>query len=150
MIAPYSYENASPTASRKYLENAYTVLLRKFGGRSFRLEEAAKVLGVKPSYMKNLLSELRRRGWLISKPDPNDARRAVYNLDLAVISKMKTEVGSTISNHKGEYVLLVNGRIVDKDYDIQRLIRRALKKHKPGEIYITSVGRPRELVTIGF
>ncbi|MEM3469928.1 MAG: hypothetical protein QXZ36_04190, partial [Thermoproteota archaeon] len=113
--------------------------------------EAAKALGVKPSYMKNLLSELRRKGWLISKPDPNDARRAVYNLDLTVISEMKREgVGSAITSYEGEYVLFVNGRIVDKDYDVQRLIRRALKKYKPGEIYITSVGRPRELVTIGF
>ncbi len=150
MASPYVYEDASPPAPRKYLENAYAVLLRKFGGRPFHLEEAAKALGVKPSYMKNLLSDLRRRGWLISKPDPNDARRAVYNLDLAVISGMKTEVDPTISSHEGEYVLLVKGRIVDKDYDVQRLLRRALKKHKPGEIYITSVGRPRELVTIGF
>jgi DNA-binding MarR family transcriptional regulator len=136
---------------RKYLENAYMVLLRKFGGKSFCLEEAAKALGVKPSYMKNLLSELRRRGWLISNPDSNDARRAVYNLDLAVISGMKTEkTDSKISSYEGEYVLFVNGRIVDKDHDIQRLIRRALKKYKPEEIYVTNVGKARELVTIGF
>ncbi|MGB9717952.1 MAG: hypothetical protein ACPL4E_05860 [Thermoproteota archaeon] len=150
MVAPYPYEDASPRASRKYLENAYAVILRKFGGGPFRLKEAAEALGVKPSYMKNLLSELRRRGWLISRPDPDDARRAVYNLDLAVISEMKSGVSSTISNHEGEYILFVNGKMVDKDYDIQRLLRRALKKHKPGEIYITSVGRPRELVAIGF
>ncbi|MCX8183789.1 MAG: MarR family transcriptional regulator [Crenarchaeota archaeon] len=145
-----AYEDASPRVVRKYLENAYSGLLRKFGGRPFRLEEAARALGVKPSYMKNLLSELKRRGWLISKPDPEDARRAVYNLDLTFISEMKTEVGSTITSHEGEYVLFVNGRIVDKDHDVQRLLRRALKKHKPDEIYITNVGRPRELVTIGF
>jgi DNA-binding MarR family transcriptional regulator len=144
-------EDSSVGTSRKYLENAYTALLRKFWGRSFHLEEAAKALGVKPSYMKNLLSELRRKGWLISNPDSNDARHAVYNLDLAAISGMKTEkVGSTISSYEGEYVLFVNGRIVDRDYDIQRLIRRALKKYKPEEIYITNVGRARELVTIGF
>jgi hypothetical protein len=47
---------------------------------------------------------------------------------------MKTEkVGLTISSYEGEYVLFVNGRIVDKDHDIQRLIRRALKKYKPEE-----------------
>ena len=45
---------------------------------------------------------------------------------------------------------LVNGRIIDKDDDIQRLLRRALKKYKPSEIYITSAGRPKELVTVGF
>jgi len=144
-------EDSSVGTSRKYLGNAYTALLRKFWGRSFHLEEAAKALGVKPSYMKNLLSELRRKGWLISNPDSNDARRAVYNLDLAAISGMKTEkVGLTISSYEGEYVLFVNGRIVDRDYDIQKLIRRALKRYKPEEIYITNVGRARELVTIGF
>ncbi|MEM3080072.1 MAG: hypothetical protein QXF21_07155 [Thermoproteota archaeon] len=144
-------EDAPTGILQRYLENAYSRLLRKFGGSPFHIEEAARALGVKPSYMKNLLSELRRKGWLISKPDPNDARRAVYNLDLTVISEMKREgVGSAISSYEGEYVLFVNGRIVDKDYDVQRLIRRALKKYKPSEIYITSVGRPRELVTIGF
>lgn len=144
-------EDASTGILQRYLEKAYSRLLRKFGGSPFHIEEAARALGVKPSYMKNLLSELRRKGWLISKPDPNDARRAVYILDLAVINEMKTEgVGSAISSYEGEYVLFVNGRIVDKDYDVQRLIRRALKKYKPGEIYITSVGRPRGLVTIGF
>ncbi|MEM2998746.1 MAG: hypothetical protein QW542_07350 [Thermoproteota archaeon] len=144
-------EDAPTGILQRYLENAYSRLLRKFGGSPFHIEEAARALGVKPSYMKNLLSELRRKGWLISKPDPNDARRAVYNLDLTVISEMKREgVGSAISSYEGEYVLFVNGRIVDKDYDVQRLIRRALKKYKPSEIYITSMGRPRELVTIGF
>ncbi|MEM3956885.1 MAG: hypothetical protein QXO47_01645 [Thermoproteota archaeon] len=144
-------EDAPTGILQRYLENAYSRLLRKFGGSPFNIEEAAKALGVKPSYMKNLLSELRRKGWLISKPDPNDARRAVYNLDLTVISEMKREgVGSAITSYEGEYVLFVNGRIVDKDYDVQRLIRRALKKYKPSEIYITSMGRPRELVTIGF
>lgn len=149
-MAAQVYEDASPRASHKYLEKAYSRLLRRFGGRPFRLEEAAKALSVKPNYMKNLLSELRRRSWLISKPDSNDARRAVYILDLIAISEMETEMSSMISNHEGEYVLFVNGRIVDRDYDIQRLIRRALKKHKPNEIYITNIGRPRELVTIGF
>ncbi|MEM3660538.1 MAG: hypothetical protein QXU11_09025 [Thermoproteota archaeon] len=144
-------EDAPKGIIQRYLENAYSRLLRKFGGSPFNIVEAAKALGVKPSYMKNLLSELRRKGWLISKPDPEDARRAVYNLDLTVISEMKREgVGSAISSYEGEYVLFVNGRIVDKDYDVQRLIRRALKKYKPSEIYITSIGRPRELVTIGF
>ncbi|MEM2057537.1 MAG: hypothetical protein QXO76_04720 [Thermoproteota archaeon] len=144
-------EDAPTGILQRYLENAYSRLLRKFGGSPFNIEEAARALGVKPSYMKNLLSELRRKGWLISKPDPEDARRAVYNLDLTVISEMKREgVGSAISSYEGEYVLFVNGRIVDKDYDVQRLIRRALKKYKPSEIYITSMGRPRELVTIGF
>jgi len=144
-------EDASVGTLRKHLENAYMALLRKFGGRSFHLEEAAKALGVKPSYMKNLLSELRHKGWIISNPGSNDARRAVYNLDLAVISGMKTEkVGLTISSYEGEYVLFINGKIVDKDHDIQRLIRRALKKYKPEEIYVTNVGRARELVTIGF
>lgn len=98
--------------------------------------------------MKNLLSELRRRGWLISKPDENDV---LYILDLTFINEMKTcEVRTTISTYEGDYVLFVKGKVVDRDYDIQRLVRRTLKKYKPDEIYITNVGRPRKLVTIGF
>jgi hypothetical protein len=69
--------------------------------------------------------------------------------DLAVISGMKIgKKDSKITTYGGEYVLLANGSIVDRI--IQRLIRRALKKYRPEEIYIMNVERPRGHVTIGF
>lgn len=134
-----------------HLELAYERLFRRFRGRPFSFEEALGSLGLKPGYVKNLLSGLGQKGWLHSTPDPQEARRVVYRLDLAAAGEVNSEnVQSMLSEYMGEYVLLVNGRIMDKDKDIQRLLRRGLTKYKPGEIYITSAGRPKELVTVGF
>lgn len=134
-----------------YLENAYERLLRKFGGRPFRSGEVAEALGLKPSYVKNLLSELKRRNWISSMPDPTEARRTIYRLDLAATSEINASgVRSMLGEYSGEYVLVVNGKIIDKSTDIQRLLRKALKKYKPGQIHITTVGRPKEIVTVGF
>ncbi|MGQ9514451.1 MAG: hypothetical protein ACUVTL_05310 [Thermoproteota archaeon] len=134
-----------------YLDDAYGRLLKSFGGRSFGSKEVAKALGLRPGYVKNLLSELRRRGWISAMPDPSDARRAIYRLDLAAAGEVDSDLAqSMLGEHIGEYVLLVNGAIVDKDGDVQRLLKRALKRYKPEQIFITSAGRPREIVTIGF
>ena len=134
-----------------YLDDAYGRLLKSFGGRPFRLNDVSKAFGLRPGYVKNLLSGLRRRGWVSTMPDPTEARRTIYRLDLAAAGEVdSTPVQSMLGEHIGEYVLLVNGAIVDKDEDIQRLLRRALKKYKPEQIYITSAGRPKEIVTIGF
>jgi len=134
-----------------YLESAYGRLLRKFGGKPFSSEEVAEALGLRPGYVKNLLGELKRRNWLSSTRDPREARRVIYRLDLAAASEVNTDpVQSMLGDYIGEYVLLVNGRIVDKGADVQRLLRRALKKYRPEEVYITSAGRPKEVVTVGF
>lgn len=134
-----------------HLELAYERLLRHFRGRPFNFQEALESLGLKSSYVKNLLSELGKKGWLHSTPDPEEARRVIYRLDLAAAGEVNSEnVQSMLGEYMGEYILLVNGRIMDKDNDIQKLLRRALRRHKPGEIYITSAGRPKELVTVGF
>ena len=134
-----------------HVELAYERLLRRFRGKPFNFQEALESLGLKSSYVKNLLSELGKKGWLHSTPDPAEARRVIYRLDLAAAGEVNSEnVQSMLGEYMGEYVLLVNGRIIDKDDDIQRLLRRALKKYKPSEIYITSAGRPKELVTVGF
>jgi len=134
-----------------YLEAMYENLLRTFGGRPFRSKQVAEALRLKPSYVKNLLSELRRRGWISSMQDPAEARHTIYRLDLAAASEINTGgVQSMLGQYIGEYVLLVNGKIVDKNADIQGLLRRALRKYKPEEIYITNAGRPREIVTVGF
>jgi len=134
-----------------YLDDAYGRLLKIFGGRPFKLGEVIEALGLRPGYVKNLLSELRRRGWVSTMTDPTEARRTIYRLDLASASEVDSApVQSMLGEHIGEYVLLVNGAIVDKDGDVQRLLRRALKKYKPEQIYITSAGRPKDIVTIGF
>jgi len=134
-----------------YLDDAYGRLLKSLGGRPFRLNEVVEALGLRPGYVKNLLSELGRRGWVSTMPDPTEARRTIYRLDLAAAGEVESvPVQSMLGEHIGEYVLLVNGTIVDKDEDVQRLLRRALRKYKPEQIYITSAGRPKEIVTIGF
>ena len=134
-----------------HVELAYERLLRHFQGRPFNFQEAVECLGLKSSYVKNLLSELGKKAWLHSTPDPAEARRVIYRLDLATAGEVNSEnVQSMLGEYMGEYVLLVNGRIMDKDDDIQRLLRRALRKYKRGQIYITSAGRPKELVTVGF
>jgi len=134
-----------------YLDETYGRLLKSFGGRPFRSKEVTEALRLRPGYVKNLLSELRKRGWVSAMPDPTEARRTIYRLDLAAAGEVESApVQSMLGEHIGEYVLLVNGAIVDKDGDVQRLLRRALKKYKPEQIYITSAGRPKEIVTIGF
>jgi len=134
-----------------YIDDIYGRLLKSFDGRPFRLKEVTESLRLRPGYVKNLLSELRRRGWVSTMPDPTEARRTIYRLDLAAANEVDSApVQSMLGEHIGEYVLLINGAIVDKDEDVQRLLRRALKNYKPEQIYITSAGRPKEIVTIGF
>jgi len=71
-----------------YVESAYGRLLKRFGGRPFRAEDVEKALGLRAGYVKNLLSELKRKGWISSTPDPEEARRTIYRLDLAAAGEV--------------------------------------------------------------
>ncbi len=69
-----------------WLEKAYNALLEAFQERSFRFPEAARVLEAERELPEDqtmaVLSELRRRGWLEVRPDPEDRRRRIYRLVL--------------------------------------------------------------------
>ncbi len=62
--------------------------VKRFGGRPFRAEDVEKALDLRAGYVRNLLSELKRKGWLSSTPDLADARRTIYRLDLAAAGEI--------------------------------------------------------------
>lgn len=66
-----------------WVKQRYVVLAREFGNRSFRLEDAEKVLkkvGIETGNVKELLSILRKKGLLEVEKDPEDFRRSIYRL----------------------------------------------------------------------
>jgi type I restriction enzyme M protein len=78
--------NGTEVKLPKWLENRYGVLWNEFKDRSFKAEEAEKVLTEKGgverlgSGFAMLLSDLKRAGWITAELDPEDSRRRIYKL----------------------------------------------------------------------
>ncbi|HDH91398.1 MAG TPA: SAM-dependent DNA methyltransferase [Candidatus Aenigmarchaeota archaeon] len=66
-----------------WIKERCIVLAKNLGNRPFRLEDAEKVLkenNLEIENVKELLSELRKKGLLEVKKDPQDFRRSIYRL----------------------------------------------------------------------
>ena len=133
-----------------YLETVFLKLLDVFGGGEFKARDVSRKLQLKASYVKNLLSQLRKRGWIITRHDPESRRKRLYRLDLGAIEGARLGAGSRyLSDYRGEYVAFLGGKAVDHDADLQALTRRVLAKYPLDELFITNVGQPKELMRIG-
>ncbi|GBE54614.1 putative type I restriction enzymeP M protein [archaeon BMS3Bbin15] len=68
----------------RWVEHRYSILWDAFNNSSFKLEDAARVLGEKNkddrSQIPVYLSELKKAGWLMADLDPEDGRRSIYLL----------------------------------------------------------------------
>ena len=68
----------------KWLEERHSVLWKKFGDSTFRMDEAVECLKVRLGSQKDevavVLSELRKAGWVSVELDPEDARKRIYQL----------------------------------------------------------------------
>ena len=65
------------------VKKRYIILVREFGNKPFRLEDAEKALrgaGIDAGNTKELLSLLRKKGLLEVEKDPQDFRRSIYRL----------------------------------------------------------------------
>jgi len=66
-----------------WIKERYIVLAKNLGNKPFRLEDAEKVLkenNLEIENVKELLSELRKKGLLKVEKDPQDFRRSIYRL----------------------------------------------------------------------
>lgn len=69
----------------KWIFRRYLILWNAFQSREFYFDEAFNQLQKMPvpdakKIVTLFLSELRRKGWLEVRLDPDDARRRIYNL----------------------------------------------------------------------
>ena len=68
----------------EWIERRYEILWDSFGDKTFRFEEAAKILMDKNKdaweQVPVFLSELRKAGFLSAESDVRDARQKVYRL----------------------------------------------------------------------
>lgn len=84
-----------------WLEKRYKLLFESFADSPFRFEDAAKALKEKLHDNENqinvFLSELRKKGWLEAKFDPEDARKRIYNL-----KKSEEIITETLSINKNQ------------------------------------------------
>lgn len=68
-----------------WVKKRYFILVKKFGKKPFRLEDADRALeeeGIEAKNTKELLSVLRKEGLLKVEKDPQDFRRSIYKLVL--------------------------------------------------------------------
>ncbi len=66
-----------------WVKSRYLVLVKEFGNKPFRLEDAERALkeaGIDTGNVKELLSILRKRGLIEVEKDPEDYRRSIYRL----------------------------------------------------------------------
>ncbi|MFQ6075595.1 MAG: DUF5678 domain-containing protein [Candidatus Bathyarchaeia archaeon] len=55
------------------------------------------------------------------------------------------ELLKLFKDYHGEYVAIVNGRVVDHDEDLQALGKRVLGRYPAESLYVTCVGTPRRI-----
>ena len=98
----------------RWLKKRFDALWKAFQDNPFRFEEAVRVLEEELHDSENqvnvFLAELRKRGWLNVKPDPEDARKKIYSL------KSEQEIISQI--------LSVNGNKLTRG-DLEALLKKA-------------------------
>ncbi|MEM3714406.1 MAG: hypothetical protein QXF82_05600, partial [Nitrososphaeria archaeon] len=66
-----------PKYENQWIQTRYNVLWNRFGKNKFTSEDAASVLkemGDQENTVWVVLAELRKRGQLVSEPDPKDSR----------------------------------------------------------------------------
>jgi len=136
-----------------WLERRYKLLWDTFGDRTFRFEDAAKVLMDKNrdpwEQVPNFLSELKKAGWVFVESDAKDARLKVYRLksreeavkevlsiekktltrgDIEGLLKRAADLIRTRVDYKFILILLFYKRICDKwELEFEEEYQKALK-----------------------
>lgn len=65
----------------KWLMRRFLLLRNVYGiKKKFSFKEAEETLGDDSRIVNLCLSELKKRGWIESEPDPQDSRRKLYSL----------------------------------------------------------------------
>lgn len=116
----------------EWIERRYTILWDSFGDKTFRFEDAAKLLMDKNKdaweQVPVFLSELRKAGFLLVESDVRDARQKLYRLqnrnekiieklgrgDIDVLLKRAADLIRTRVDYKFILILLFMKRISDK------------------------------------
>ncbi|MEM2619582.1 MAG: class I SAM-dependent DNA methyltransferase [Candidatus Hadarchaeales archaeon] len=130
------------------MENRRIRLWHAFGENEFTLSDAVKVLhepfGDDARRVGVVLSELRRGGWLESRPDPQNARRTLYRLkkvsevltppveltrdELESLLKKAADLIRTRVDYKFILILLFLKRISDRwELEYEKAFREALE-----------------------
>jgi type I restriction enzyme M protein len=116
----------------EWIDRRYEILWDAFGDKTFRFEDAAKVLKEKNKDTEEqvpvFLSQLRKAGFLSAESDARDARQKVYRLqsreakiverlgrgDIAALLKRAADLIRTRVDYKFILILLFMKRISDK------------------------------------
>jgi type I restriction enzyme M protein len=115
-----------------WIDRRHSILQDAFGDKTFRFEDAAKVLMERNKdaweQVPVFLSELRKAGYLIVEPDVRDARQKLYRLknkdaefeeklgrgDIDALLKRAADLIRTRVDYKFILILLFMKRISDK------------------------------------
>lgn len=120
-----------PKYENQWIQTRYNVLWNRFGKNKFTSEDAASVLkemGDQENTVWVVLAELRKRGQLVSEPDPKDSRKSIYQLksvaeyldtdltrgDLEGLLKKAADLIRTRVDYKFILILLFLKRASDK------------------------------------
>ena len=116
----------------EWIDRRYDILWEAFGDKTFRFEDAAKVLKEKNKDAEEqvpvFLSQLRKAGFLSAESDAQDARQKVYRLqsreakiverlgrgDIDALLKRAADLIRTRVDYKFILILLFMKRISDK------------------------------------
>jgi type I restriction enzyme M protein len=129
----------------EWIERRYTILWDSFGDKTFRFEDAAKLLMDKNKdaweQVPVFLSELRKAGFLLVESDVRDARQKLYSLqnrnekiieklgrgDIDALLKRAADLIRTRVDYKFILILLFMKRISDKwEMEFEEAYREAL------------------------
>jgi type I restriction enzyme M protein len=129
----------------EWIERRYTILWDSFGDKTFRFEDAAKLLMDKNKdaweQVPVFLSELRKAGFLLVESDVRDARQKLYRLqnrnekiieklgrgDIDALLKRAADLIRTRVDYKFILILLFMKRISDKwEMEFEEAYKEAL------------------------
>lgn len=146
--------------ARDLLIDTYVKIWDIFFFNDFTSDDIGERLGFRRGYVTNLVSELMRHGYLSSRTDEKDRRRRLYRLELRVLDEVLSselsperkdlETLRLFKSYLGEYIAIVDKKVVDHDEDLQALAKRIIGKYPLGALYVTCVGTPRRTSILEF
>lgn len=132
--------------------------LTMFRWSPFTVNDLADKVGYSEGYVRNVLSEAVKSGEALTRVVEADKRKKMYRVNLKVVESAVLKGGKErerviealglTKEYHGEYVVLINGKVIDHDDDLYALSERAFARYNPDEIIVTNVGRPKKMITI--
>ena len=125
--------------------------------KAFKFEDLISIFDLSPGYSRKVIADLVKKDILQSHQDKLDKRKVVYSLNWVAFRKYLFEDPSDYDaiiikivgkEHLGRYVAIDQFKVIESEATLEELIQTLGVIAPDSSVFLTSVGRPDNLITL--